>query len=113
MASDPPTTAGASDAELATCDREPIHIPGAIQPHGVLLALGLPDLRVVQASANVGGSARAPGGRSPGPAGRRRPGGGRRPGDQTALADGSIERNPITITGAGSSRAAARPDRSR
>src|SRR3954451_12458306 len=27
------------EADLTTCDREPIHIPGAIQPHGVLLAL--------------------------------------------------------------------------
>ena len=26
-------------ANLANCDREPIHIPGSVQPHGVLLAL--------------------------------------------------------------------------
>ena len=26
-------------ADLTTCDREPIHIPGAVQPHGVLLAV--------------------------------------------------------------------------
>lgn len=27
------------EADLTTCDREPIHVPGAIQPHGLLLAL--------------------------------------------------------------------------
>lgn len=27
------------DADLSSCDREPIHIPGAIQPHGVLLGV--------------------------------------------------------------------------
>ncbi|WP_407530519.1 ATP-binding protein [Methylobacterium oryzisoli] len=40
-------------AHLTACDREPIHILGTLQPHGFLLALGGPDLRVVQASANV------------------------------------------------------------
>jgi light-regulated signal transduction histidine kinase (bacteriophytochrome) len=40
--------------DLTTCDREPIHIPGSIQPHGYLLVLREPDLAVVQASANVG-----------------------------------------------------------
>lgn len=40
------------DAEA--CNREPIHIPGAIQPHGVLLAFSLPDLVCRQASANAG-----------------------------------------------------------
>lgn len=39
--------------DLDTCEAEPIHIPGAIQPHGVLVALD-EDLRVVMASANVG-----------------------------------------------------------
>jgi two-component system, chemotaxis family, sensor kinase Cph1 len=38
--------------DLSTCDREPIHIPGAIQPHGVLLALREPDLSIAQVSAN-------------------------------------------------------------
>jgi len=27
------------EADLSTCDREPIHIPGSIQPHGVLLVV--------------------------------------------------------------------------
>jgi chemotaxis family two-component system sensor kinase Cph1 len=40
------------DADLEACAREPIHIPGSIQPHGVLLALDR-ELRVVRASANT------------------------------------------------------------
>ncbi|HMJ10324.1 MAG TPA: hypothetical protein VK524_02905, partial [Polyangiaceae bacterium] len=39
--------------DLTNCDREPIHVPGAIQPHGVLFALAEPELTVVQASDNV------------------------------------------------------------
>lgn len=39
--------------DLTTCDREPIHIPGSIQPHGFLFALAEPDLLVMQASSNV------------------------------------------------------------
>jgi diguanylate cyclase (GGDEF)-like protein len=39
---------------LTTCDREPIHLSGAIQPHGVLLALREADLIVCQVSANTG-----------------------------------------------------------
>jgi two-component system, chemotaxis family, sensor kinase Cph1 len=38
--------------DLTNCDREPIHIPGLIQPHGVLLVLR-PDLNIVQVSHNV------------------------------------------------------------
>lgn len=41
--------------DLTTCDREPIHIPGSIQPHGVLLSLDEPSLIVLQASENAGG----------------------------------------------------------
>jgi chemotaxis family two-component system sensor kinase Cph1 len=40
--------------DLTNCDREPIHIPGAIQPYGVLLALREPTLEVVMASASTG-----------------------------------------------------------
>ncbi|MBC7544372.1 MAG: hypothetical protein H7338_16750 [Candidatus Sericytochromatia bacterium] len=36
-----------------TCDTEPIRIPGAIQPHGVLLVLPEPQLTVLQISANT------------------------------------------------------------
>ncbi|OYX29882.1 MAG: histidine kinase [Caulobacterales bacterium 32-69-10] len=32
--------------DLAACDREPIHVPGAIQPHGMLLVVSVPDLTV-------------------------------------------------------------------
>ena len=39
--------------DLTHCDREPIHIPGLIQPHGVLLVLQDLDLNVVQVSSNV------------------------------------------------------------
>lgn len=38
---------------IDNCDQEPIHIPGAIQPHGILLALGESDLRLRQASENA------------------------------------------------------------
>ena len=39
--------------DLSNCDREPIHIPGAIQPHGLLFAFTGGDLHTVSASANV------------------------------------------------------------
>ena len=38
--------------DLTNCDREPIHIPGAVQPHGVLLVLDA-DRRLVQASRSI------------------------------------------------------------
>ena len=38
--------------DLTNCDREPIHIPGAVQPYGVLLAMREPALDVVIASAS-------------------------------------------------------------
>ena len=36
--------------DLSQCDREPIHIPGGIQPHGLLVAVDLVTLEVVQAA---------------------------------------------------------------
>ncbi|MDO8149908.1 SpoIIE family protein phosphatase [Isoptericola sp. b408] len=39
--------------DLDNCAREPIHIPGRIQPRGVLLALRTDDAVVTQCSANV------------------------------------------------------------
>jgi two-component system, chemotaxis family, sensor kinase Cph1 len=39
--------------DLSNCDREPIHIPGLIQPHGLLLTLGEPKLEILQISENV------------------------------------------------------------
>lgn len=35
------------------CAQEPIHIPGTIQPHGLLLACTLPDWNIAHVSANV------------------------------------------------------------
>ena len=40
--------------DLTDCDREPIHIPGTIQPYGVLLVLAEPALTITQVSENVG-----------------------------------------------------------
>ena len=40
-------------SDLTTCDREPIHVPGAIQPHGVLLALDPATMTAVMVSANT------------------------------------------------------------
>ena len=39
--------------DLTTCDREPIHIPGSIQPHGALLCVRPGDGVIVQASDNL------------------------------------------------------------
>ncbi|MEO5813760.1 MAG: ATP-binding protein [Gemmatimonadaceae bacterium] len=39
--------------DLTNCDREPIHIPGAVQPHGVLLALHESTLTIALASESV------------------------------------------------------------
>lgn len=49
MTQQPPAT----PPDLDECAREPIHIPGAIQPHGVLLVIDAADGRVLQASANA------------------------------------------------------------
>ena len=38
----------ASDIDLSSCDREPIHIPGSIQPHGVLLVTEAGSPRILQ-----------------------------------------------------------------
>ncbi len=38
--------------DLSNCEREPIHIPGSVQPHGVLLTTTGPDGRVQQVSGN-------------------------------------------------------------
>jgi two-component system, chemotaxis family, sensor kinase Cph1 len=41
-----------SDLSLTSCDREPIHIPSAIQPHGVLLTFSETDFTILQISQN-------------------------------------------------------------
>ncbi len=45
--------AAAAAAALPACDREPIHVPGAVQPHGLLLALDPHRRTVLQASATT------------------------------------------------------------
>src|SRR3954464_7388093 len=44
------TTPLFSAADLTNCDREPIEIPGSIQPHGVLVILHPESLRILQAA---------------------------------------------------------------
>jgi two-component system, chemotaxis family, sensor kinase Cph1 len=39
--------------DKSRCAEEPIHIPGSIQPHGMLLVLSDPKLIVVQVSPNI------------------------------------------------------------
>ena len=41
-----------SDLTLTSCDREPIHITNAIQPHGVLIAFAEADRVILQVSDN-------------------------------------------------------------
>jgi light-regulated signal transduction histidine kinase (bacteriophytochrome)/DNA-binding NarL/FixJ family response regulator len=41
------------EVDLMNCDREAIHIPGSIQPHGVLLVLQRPQFKILQASKNT------------------------------------------------------------
>ena len=41
------------EVDLTNCDREPIHISGHIQPHGVLLVVREPQLEIVQVSENT------------------------------------------------------------
>ncbi|QYF92332.1 GAF domain-containing protein [Massilia sp. PAMC28688] len=45
-------TTTSHDLDLSSCDKEPIHTPGSIQPHGFLLALSK-ELTVLQASDNL------------------------------------------------------------
>lgn len=47
-----PSTSEGHSLTLDNCDREPIHIPGSIQPHGALIAFD-PKGRLTHASANV------------------------------------------------------------
>jgi chemotaxis family two-component system sensor kinase Cph1 len=43
----------AAASDLSACDREPIHAPGGIQPHGYLFVIDEGSMTVVQASANT------------------------------------------------------------
>ena len=42
-----------ADDVLVSCENEPIHIPGCVQPHGILFALNPRDLSIEQVSDNV------------------------------------------------------------
>ncbi|MEG4942155.1 ATP-binding protein [Microcoleus sp. F4-D5] len=42
-----------AEVDLTNCDREPIHLSGHIQPHGVLLVVREPQLEILQASENT------------------------------------------------------------
>jgi chemotaxis family two-component system sensor kinase Cph1 len=48
------TVSGLERPDLETCAQEPIHIPGSIQPRGVLIVVQEPSLTVLQISANSG-----------------------------------------------------------
>ena len=41
------------DVDLNNCDREPIHIPNLIQPHGVLLTVSADEYQILQVSLNT------------------------------------------------------------
>ena len=43
----------ATQIDLTNCDREPIHLPNLIQPHGILFVLREPDLEIIQLSSNT------------------------------------------------------------
>lgn len=43
-----------ADNDLNECDKEPIHIPSAIQPHGFFLVIDPADGNIVAASGNIG-----------------------------------------------------------
>src|SRR5262245_6318669 len=45
--------AGLDDVDLTNCDREPIHTPGSIQPHGCLLVTDADLRRVLRHSTNI------------------------------------------------------------
>lgn len=42
-----------ADAALNECDREPIHIPQSIQPHGFMLVLDLQSLTIRQGAGAI------------------------------------------------------------
>ena len=49
------TKATSAASDITNCDREPIHIPGAILPHGALLVLDSDTLEVLQAAGDLPG----------------------------------------------------------
>jgi len=55
-----PTDPAFGQADLTNCEREPIHLAGAAQSHGVVLVLREADLTIVQASTNAAALLRRP-----------------------------------------------------
>ena len=51
--SDTASSAGDVGLDLTACDREPIHIPGAIQPHGLLLVADAATLAIVAGAGDL------------------------------------------------------------
>jgi two-component system, chemotaxis family, sensor kinase Cph1 len=41
------------EADLSSCEREPIHVPGSIQPHGALIAFDPKTLEIVQVAGDT------------------------------------------------------------
>jgi chemotaxis family two-component system sensor kinase Cph1 len=41
------------ELDITACDREPIHVPGSIQPHGILLVARAFDLKVVRGAGEI------------------------------------------------------------
>jgi light-regulated signal transduction histidine kinase (bacteriophytochrome) len=50
-----PTAADHATTQLTNCDREPIHIPGAILPHGAMLVLDDDSFEILQLAGDVTG----------------------------------------------------------
>ncbi|WP_116811854.1 GAF domain-containing protein [Steroidobacter cummioxidans] len=48
-----PSASSGASVDLTNCDREPIHLLGAIQPFGFLIAVSTPDWFVQRVSANI------------------------------------------------------------
>lgn len=48
-----PTPSAVGSTDVTDCDREPISIPGSVQPHGALLLLDEADLTIRRVSANI------------------------------------------------------------
>jgi chemotaxis family two-component system sensor kinase Cph1 len=44
-----------SNEHITSCDREPIHVPGTILPHGAMLVLDCQTLEILQAAGNIQG----------------------------------------------------------
>jgi light-regulated signal transduction histidine kinase (bacteriophytochrome) len=51
----PEETLTSTSADLTNCDREPIHIPGAILPHGAMLVLQSETFEVLQVAGDLQG----------------------------------------------------------